>query len=681
MAEQQTIEDLGKKVKAKYPGVYDDIPDSEVGKKVKAKYPGAYDDFTDTPVQQVASPESWSSKLGMANVTHPLAKLGRAAVDVAEGAASGLATTAASGIKLADLAGGGPLIRKLTGTPDPMQDPRAQQIIKRATTAPDTFAGKAGRFAEQAAEFMVPGGVVGKAVRGAPLAVRAGAEGATMGAVSGVQSDFDPKTMTMGTILGALGPVLGAGVKASYRAANETLDAFLTRNPKLRSTMQTAIDYAKAHKIPLTAGQEAGNEHLITLEQQLPSQWGSSQIAQKANLLQEEALIKEAQVAANRINPTKAASPIESAENLSSRLMGRITESKNFVNKRYDQVRSILKSERNTQTRVIGQKESALVDEFGQPLKTDVTATFETPIDVTRSQKDLRPLYDEIAKLMPEAQRQNSPGFTALREIIEGKKVMDAETLDKNLGAIKALIRRAGKDFLPSRSQGIAARVVGSLEKEVTDAYGKAGGGALAKLWQARRGVKDYHEVNEILASLPDEPGALYARLVQGSDKRLNLLKDLQQYAPKEVQQVGNTFMQGLVDKLTANGQIGRAEGVLADWNRLGPETKRILFGNQEQANQFHRFLITVQELNKMRNPSGTAKAMASLSSILSVSKGAKNYALAKILMEPGGPGKVRTLLVAPEGSAAYKSAAYSVQQLIGGPKQSSVPQLEGAPQ
>jgi hypothetical protein len=43
------VKELGRKVKAKYPGVYDDLADDDVGRRVKAKYPGAYDDFTDTP--------------------------------------------------------------------------------------------------------------------------------------------------------------------------------------------------------------------------------------------------------------------------------------------------------------------------------------------------------------------------------------------------------------------------------------------------------------------------------------------------------------------------------------------------------------------------------------------------------------------------------------------------------
>jgi hypothetical protein len=43
---RKTIVDLGKMVKTKYPGVYDDMPDAELGKKIKAKYP-QYGDFAD----------------------------------------------------------------------------------------------------------------------------------------------------------------------------------------------------------------------------------------------------------------------------------------------------------------------------------------------------------------------------------------------------------------------------------------------------------------------------------------------------------------------------------------------------------------------------------------------------------------------------------------------------------
>ena len=45
------IRELGRLVKAKYPGSYDSLDDAELGRRVKAKYPGAYDQFVDTPTE------------------------------------------------------------------------------------------------------------------------------------------------------------------------------------------------------------------------------------------------------------------------------------------------------------------------------------------------------------------------------------------------------------------------------------------------------------------------------------------------------------------------------------------------------------------------------------------------------------------------------------------------------
>jgi len=45
-----TVSDLGARVRAKYPGVYDALSDAELGARVKAKYPGAYGSFVDPPL-------------------------------------------------------------------------------------------------------------------------------------------------------------------------------------------------------------------------------------------------------------------------------------------------------------------------------------------------------------------------------------------------------------------------------------------------------------------------------------------------------------------------------------------------------------------------------------------------------------------------------------------------------
>src|SRR5579863_1534606 len=52
----QTVEDLGRMVKSKYPGQYDDLGDADLGRKVRTKYPGSYDDFVDTPTTAIPNP-------------------------------------------------------------------------------------------------------------------------------------------------------------------------------------------------------------------------------------------------------------------------------------------------------------------------------------------------------------------------------------------------------------------------------------------------------------------------------------------------------------------------------------------------------------------------------------------------------------------------------------------------
>jgi hypothetical protein len=59
--EQKSVADLGKLVKQKYPGAYDDMEDGALGKSVKVKFPGSYDDYSDeavsTQVNYPANPD------------------------------------------------------------------------------------------------------------------------------------------------------------------------------------------------------------------------------------------------------------------------------------------------------------------------------------------------------------------------------------------------------------------------------------------------------------------------------------------------------------------------------------------------------------------------------------------------------------------------------------------------
>lgn len=196
------VAELGRRVKAKYPDAYGDIPDAELGTRVKAKFPGAYDDFTDAApaaATPTSEPKTWAQKLGVEN---PILK---AIVDYHEGGAAGLATT---------LQNIGEIPGKILG-----QGWERTPEGEAARTAPPSLAGSAGRAVEGAAEFAVPLSKLSKATAGMGIAKRVGAEALGGGGVAALQSGGDPAATALGAAGGAAFPVAGA----AYRGGKEVV--------------------------------------------------------------------------------------------------------------------------------------------------------------------------------------------------------------------------------------------------------------------------------------------------------------------------------------------------------------------------------------------------------------------------------------------------------------------------
>src|SRR3990167_5051420 len=163
----------------------------------------------DVPPAAAPAAPDWSARLGLHQPTANPALgfvrgAGTAAVDLAEGVASGAANT---------MYQGGDLIRRGLGMNRVIDNADAQ----RAMRAPDSFAGQAGRMIEQGAEFAVPLTRVSKAVAGAGLAKRALAEGAASAGVAGVQSGGDPGAMVVAGGGGGGLPFAGAAARGTGR--------------------------------------------------------------------------------------------------------------------------------------------------------------------------------------------------------------------------------------------------------------------------------------------------------------------------------------------------------------------------------------------------------------------------------------------------------------------------------
>ena len=161
---------------------------------------------TDPASVRVTEPPAWNQPGGDVLLDNV-----RALADLARGGGAGLAST---------IFHGGDVIRRATGMERVIERPAVQAGI----TPPQTGAGKAGFYTEQAAEYALPLSRLAQLTAGSGVLARAGLQGLGAAGVAGAQSGGDPATMMGAGTLGAAAPFVGAaagavGSRISHAAA------------------------------------------------------------------------------------------------------------------------------------------------------------------------------------------------------------------------------------------------------------------------------------------------------------------------------------------------------------------------------------------------------------------------------------------------------------------------------
>jgi hypothetical protein len=613
---------------------------------------------------------SLSQQLGIEN---PVAA---APLDFVEGVGAGVLSTAGNLLKL-----GG----KVMPAVGPAREARAalESRLDSLGTPPDSFAGKAGEFVEQAAEFFVPAGAVSRgakaveaATKGARhakainLGARAALEGASAAGVTAAQTGDAGEAAKAGVSGGAT----SAGLQAVAPVVQKALP--LVRN-RLNATQRVAMEWAENHGIPLSTGQRTGNRMVTQMERGLENTYGSAGRTQQFFADQEQKLEGAGRTLFAQSQPGRLMNEYEAGENLAQRIKGVISDAKKNADTLYDDVRS--RFEQHTRPVQVG------VDKAGKPVYQDMAL----PVDVTLAKISLQPVYEELSRTMPELKRQSSPGYRALHELLNGPDVMDAATADRNLSALKALARGGNNPYLNTRSQGLAKKAIADITTDFNNAVNAADPSIMPVLQQARGMVRKQHTVAEILDSLPDEPAALYKRLSQAGDRTYNDLAFLNNYAPAEMRQIGRTYLEGLMNKATETGGITRADGIFRSWQNLGPKTKLLLFGNKQNVDELNKFFLATKMLTKDVNPSGSTKLLASIFGLPGAAVdalvftpggpeekakrfayhvgvvGGFNNVLSRVLLSPGGAKLLTSTMKLPPASAGFRQGVNAIQSLL----------------
>jgi hypothetical protein len=246
-----TILDLGRLVKSKYPGQYDDLSDYEVGQKVKAKYPTQYTDFTDAPdpkkEQPKQEPTNYNTKRGALQKTAGFVGVEKAGQGIATAGRVASGSINQSGDEAAKLFDEQQAVinamHKLpVGSPERkrLADFLKRNLNEGAVTQEEIDPGTklsnkevAGSFANVALNIATPSAFKGSAV------IQAGknaALGAAYGAAGGLNDNKSGEDLAKSTLTGSL---LAAGTFGAGELLGKAKQAITEKLPE--RLMNTAI--------------------------------------------------------------------------------------------------------------------------------------------------------------------------------------------------------------------------------------------------------------------------------------------------------------------------------------------------------------------------------------------------------------------------------------------------------
>lgn len=244
-------ETLAQKVRAKFPGAYDDLSDQQLESSVRAKFPGVYDDMPSTPATPAAKPSLMDRDRAFAST------IDGAVQDFKTGVVKGVGNTVVGlgnlaydyipGVKRASDA----VQQAVAGDVRPA-DPMFQAA--RQELKPTNRTQAIGQGAEQIAEYFIPGTqaerIAGKIATKVPNYVRLLPEMVTQSAASASVATAQGQDPRTAAVAGAVMPVLSRPIGAAVGWATSRAEPWVraaikptvTAMKRVAGAAQTGID-------------------------------------------------------------------------------------------------------------------------------------------------------------------------------------------------------------------------------------------------------------------------------------------------------------------------------------------------------------------------------------------------------------------------------------------------------
>ena len=389
-----------------------------------------------------------------------------------------------------------------------------------------------------------------------------------------------------------------------------------TRNP----VESAAIEFGEQRGIPLDAATATGRPALRAIEKRVANSMGGEATASKMIRDQQEGFTRVGRELADETHPSTVTSQ-QAGESLRQSLETRVTGLNDAATRAYDTLRQ-LEAQTPAQTRSVTP---------GAPVQS-----MRLAVDLRPVRAQLEPLYKELTRereLVGTLQGGKARTLVALDTLMQADDFAPLSVVDGALGELKSLARTKGIPATRTPGQATAAQAVMALEKEVQAAAHRGGPPVVKALTDGRTATKQKYAVMDVLDGLSDEPVKTIRSLVAPDDSAIARLKSIQQIAPQEMPKIGRAYLEDMLDTATESGRFDHVDKLYADWQKLGGETKKLLFPRPDLVASLDKFFLLAKRTAENPNPSGTAHALT----VLNVASQPGMWALAKLLYTPQG--------------------------------------------
>lgn len=431
---------------------------------------------------------------------------------------------------------------------------------------------------------------------------------------------------------------IGLATFGPQALANARVTVPAAMKPRLNPKEAAAVQFAEQHGIPVDAATAAGSPWLRNVQKRVASQPGGANRAEAFRSAQVEALERVGRELAEQANQTRTGRPgapadaVSAGADVTKRLEGRINAQHRIANSAYSELRSL---EQQAAQRIQNNRGHATA---APPTSRMAFTDVPLAVDVAAAKTSLRPLYESLLRekeIAGTLQGGKARTAVALEALMNGPDLAALSVVDSALGDLKALARTDGMKALRTSGQGTAARAVQALEEHVTATARAAGADVYNALLRGRQATAGKYKTAAVRDMLSvDEPGQVFRELTQQRDLGLQRLRAVAKEAPREIPKIARAYLDGLMDTATAEGGFGHADKLWAEWNKLGPDTKAILFrGDRAHIKALDNFFLLAKKVGENPNPSGTAPVLTALN----VAGAPAMSVVARLLYSPKG--------------------------------------------